>query len=104
MFSQALTRACSAMCMVGRDENVVSKNWMSRPALVSVNQNSTCVIRYHGCTVTSALVQKLKTMADSVRVAQGLVDMPPNKVDDYGDQGFRCVHCDRQPWRVTNGD
>ena len=42
--------------------------------------NSTCVIRYHGCTVSSALVQKLKTMADSVRVAQGLVDMPPNKL------------------------
>ena len=30
--------------------------------------------------MSSALVQKLKTMADSVRVAQGLVDMPPNKL------------------------
>lgn len=48
----------------------------AKPAEASV-----CRVGFHGCTPAPEVLSKLGLVAESVRVAQGLVDMPPNFVN-----------------------
>eukprot|EP00441_Pelagodinium_beii_P002928 CAMPEP_0197701696 /NCGR_PEP_ID=MMETSP1338-20131121/123570_1 /TAXON_ID=43686 ORGANISM="Pelagodinium beii, Strain RCC1491" /NCGR_SAMPLE_ID=MMETSP1338 /ASSEMBLY_ACC=CAM_ASM_000754 /LENGTH=231 /DNA_ID=CAMNT_0043285423 /DNA_START=130 /DNA_END=822 /DNA_ORIENTATION=+ len=43
-----------------------------------VVEPSVCNVSFHGCSPSDELLEHLNTAAECVRIAQGLVDMPPN--------------------------
>ncbi|CAE8637860.1 unnamed protein product, partial [Polarella glacialis] len=45
-----------------------------------LQEESVCDVSFFGCSPSEAVLQRLGVLAESVRVAQGLVDMPPNIV------------------------